>query len=66
LTDAAQHLGIASISHGFDGGPTAGTYHSIYDSYDNFRRFIDPASCMGRRKRRTWLYRLCGRADAGR
>jgi N-acetylated-alpha-linked acidic dipeptidase len=43
-----QHLGIASVSHGFSGGPTAGTYHSIYDSYDNFSRFIDPGFVYGK------------------
>lgn len=37
-----QHLGIPSIDLGFSGEDNGGAYHSIYDSYDNFIRFIDP------------------------
>ncbi len=37
-----QHLGIPSIDLGFSGEDKGGSYHSIYDSYDNFVRFIDP------------------------
>jgi N-acetylated-alpha-linked acidic dipeptidase len=37
-----QHLGIPSIDLGFSGEDNGGSYHSIYDSYDNFIRFIDP------------------------
>jgi N-acetylated-alpha-linked acidic dipeptidase len=37
-----QHLGIPSIDLGFSGEDKGGAYHSIYDSYDNFIRFIDP------------------------
>jgi N-acetylated-alpha-linked acidic dipeptidase len=37
-----QHLGIPSIDLGFSGEDNGGAYHSIYDSYDNFVRFIDP------------------------
>ena len=43
-----QHLGVPSVDYGFDGGPSAGTYHSIYDSYDNFTRFLDPGFVYGR------------------
>jgi N-acetylated-alpha-linked acidic dipeptidase len=37
-----QHLGIPSLNLGFSGEDKSGDYHSIYDSYDNFARFIDP------------------------
>jgi N-acetylated-alpha-linked acidic dipeptidase len=37
-----QHLGIPSVNLGFSGEDNGGAYHSIYDSYDNFIRFIDP------------------------
>ena len=37
-----QHLGIPSLNFGFSGESNSGDYHSIYDSYDNFIRFIDP------------------------
>jgi N-acetylated-alpha-linked acidic dipeptidase len=37
-----QHLGIPSINLEFTGEDKGGSYHSIYDSYDNYIRFIDP------------------------
>ncbi len=37
-----QHLGINSLNLGFSGEDRSGDYHSIYDSYDNYIRFIDP------------------------
>jgi N-acetylated-alpha-linked acidic dipeptidase len=37
-----QHLGIPSLNLAFSGEENSGDYHSIYDSYDNFIRFIDP------------------------
>src|SRR6266699_3174054 len=37
-----QHLGISSLNVGFGGEDPGGEYHSIYDSYDNYRRFKDP------------------------
>lgn len=38
-----QHLGIPSLNLGFGGEDAGGEYHSIYDSYDNYKRFKDPA-----------------------
>ena len=37
-----QHLGIASLNIGFGGEDAGGEYHSIYDSYDHYKRFKDP------------------------
>src|ERR1019366_3375467 len=37
-----QHLGIASLNLGFGGESAGGSYHSAYDSFDHFSRFIDP------------------------
>jgi N-acetylated-alpha-linked acidic dipeptidase len=59
-----EHLGIASVSHGFEGGPTAGTYHSIYDSYDNFKRFIDPGFVYGKTQATTVATLALRMADA--
>jgi N-acetylated-alpha-linked acidic dipeptidase len=42
-----EHAGIASVSHGYEGGPGAGVYHSIYDSYDHFSKFMDPGYVYG-------------------
>ncbi|HVS96933.1 MAG TPA: transferrin receptor-like dimerization domain-containing protein [Puia sp.] len=38
-----QHLGIPSFNLGFGGEDPGGEYHSIYDSYDDYRRFKDPS-----------------------
>ncbi len=38
----AQHIGIPSINLGFGGEDDGGEYHSIYDSYDLYKRFKDP------------------------
>src|SRR5450432_2491630 len=42
-----QHLGIPVLNLGFSGEDNSGDYHSIYDSYDNFIRFIDPGFYYG-------------------
>ena len=42
-----QHLGIASLNVGFGGESQGGQYHSVYDSYDHFTKFIDPGFQYG-------------------
>ena len=42
-----QYLGISSMDIGFGGEGRGGEYHSIYDSYDLFKRFKDPGSFYG-------------------
>ena len=42
-----QHLAIPSLNLGFSGESDNGDYHSIYDSYDNYIRFIDPGFFYG-------------------
>ena len=37
-----QHLGIPALNIGYGGEDAGGEYHSIYDSYDDYRRFKDP------------------------
>jgi N-acetylated-alpha-linked acidic dipeptidase len=46
-TPFLQHLGIASLSLGYDGEDEYGQYHSIYDSLDHFRRFQDQGFAYG-------------------
>ena len=41
-TPFLQHLGIASLDLGYGGEGGGGSYHSIYDSFDHFTRFVDP------------------------
>ncbi len=37
-----QYLGISALNIGFGGEGSGGEYHSIYDSYDHFKKFKDP------------------------
>jgi len=46
-TPFLQHVGIASLNLGFGGEDGGGSYHSVYDSFDNFVRFIDPNFAYG-------------------
>ena len=43
FTPFLQHLGINSLDVAFDGESDYGVYHSAYDSFDHFRRFVDPS-----------------------
>ena len=38
----AQHIGIPALNLGFGGEDEGGEYHSIYDSYDLYKKFKDP------------------------
>lgn len=51
-----QHLGISSMNIAFGGEDEGGEYHSIYDSYDMYRRFKDPSFEYG-----VVLAKVCGR-----
>ena len=42
-----QHIGISSFNMGFGGESEGDQYHSTYDSYDFFTRFIDPGFRYG-------------------
>jgi len=57
FTPFLQHLGIASLNIGYGGEEHYGQYHSIYDSYDHFLRFVDPDFSYG-----VLLARTTGRA----
>ena len=46
-TPFLQHLGIASLNIGFGGEGDYGQYHSIYDSFDHYERFMDPDFAYG-------------------
>lgn len=37
-----QHLGVASFNLGFGGESDGGEYHTMYDSYELYKRFKDP------------------------
>jgi N-acetylated-alpha-linked acidic dipeptidase len=42
-----DHLGIASFNLGYGGEDGGGSYHSIYDSFDHYTRFVDPTFDYG-------------------
>ena len=42
-----QHLGVPSLQIGYGGEDEGGEYHSIYDSYDMYKRFKDPTFAYG-------------------
>jgi N-acetylated-alpha-linked acidic dipeptidase len=46
-TPFLQHLGIASLNIGYGGEGYYGQYHSIYDSFDHYTRFMDPTFAYG-------------------
>ena len=46
-TPFLQHLGVNSLDLGFEGEADYGVYHSAYDSFDHFRRFVDPTFGYG-------------------
>ena len=57
FTPFLQHLGIASMNLGFGGEDNGGSYHSIYDSFEHYRRFGDPGFAYG-----IALAKVCGHA----
>ncbi len=42
-----QHLGITSLNIGFGGEDPGGEYHSVYDSYYDYKTFKDPTMEYG-------------------
>jgi N-acetylated-alpha-linked acidic dipeptidase len=46
-TPFLQHLGIASLNIGFEGEGEYGQYHSIYDDFDHYTKFMDPTFAYG-------------------
>ncbi len=42
FTPFLQHLGVNSLNVGFEGEAEYGVYHSAYDTFEHYRRFVDP------------------------
>jgi len=63
-TPFLQHLGIASLNLSYGGEGTGGEYHSIYDSYNHYTRFIDPGFEYGVALARTAGRTMMRLADA--
>ncbi len=47
-TPFLQHLGIASANMGFGGHSGGGSYHTMYDTYEHYTKWIDPGLVYGR------------------
>jgi len=47
FTPFLQHAGIAALNISYSGEGDGGSYHSIYDSFDHFTRFVDPGFKYG-------------------
>ncbi len=42
-----HHVGISSLNMGMSGEAGGGSYHSIYDTFDHYTRFMDPDFVYG-------------------
>lgn len=51
-----QHLGIPSFNVGFGGEGSGGEYHTMFDTFDQYSRFLDPTFEYG-----VALAKVCGR-----
>ena len=47
FTPFLQHNGVASLNIGYGGEGGGGSYHSIFDSFDHYKRFGDPTFDYG-------------------
>ncbi len=59
-----QHLGIPTLDLGFGGEDGGGEYHSIYDSFDDYRRFKDSSFKYGVALSETAGHAILRMADA--
>jgi N-acetylated-alpha-linked acidic dipeptidase len=59
-----QHLGIPTLDLAFGGEDDGGEYHSIYDSFDDYRRFKDPTFAYGVALSETAGHAILRMADA--
>ena len=56
-TPFLQHLGIASANFSFGGEAEGGSYHTLYDTYEHFTKWLDPGLEYG-----ATLAKVTGRA----
>ena len=59
-----DHLGLASLNLSYGGDGETGIYHSIYDTYDFYRRFIDTTFAFGVAESQTTGTAILRLADA--
>lgn len=63
-TPFIQHLGISSLNFGYGGEDGGGSYHSIYDSYSYYTRFMDSSFEYGVTMAQTGARMVLRLADA--
>jgi N-acetylated-alpha-linked acidic dipeptidase len=59
-----DHLGVPSLNLSYGGAQHSGIYHSVYDSYDFYRRFLDPTFEYGVLEAQTLVTAMLRLADA--
>ncbi len=59
-----QHLGVPTLDISYGGEGPGGEYHSIYDSFDDYRRFKDPGFVYGQVLSKTAGHAVLRMADA--
>ena len=59
-----DHLAVASVNTGYSGATPAGIYHSVYDSYTFYDRFLDPTFAYGVTEAQTMATAVLRMADA--
>ena len=59
-----QHLGVTTLDIGYGGEDGGGEYHSIFDSFDDYRRFKDPTFDYGVALSKTAGHAVLRMADA--
>jgi N-acetylated-alpha-linked acidic dipeptidase len=64
FTPFLQHLGLASLNLSYGGDSRAGIYHSAYDTYDFYTRFLDTSFVYGVLESQTLGTSLLRLADA--
>lgn len=57
-TPFIQHLGISCFNIAFSGEGQGGEYHTCFDTFDHFTRFVDPDFSYG-----VALAKVCGRLE---
>lgn len=59
-----QHLGVSSLNVSYGGESSGGEYHTAFDTFDFYRRFVDPGADYGVALARTGLRLVLRLANA--
>jgi len=59
-----QHLGVSSLNVSYGGESSGGEYHTAFDTFDFYRRFVDPGAVYGAALARTGLRLVLRLANA--